>query len=91
MPVYLVCLVQGVVPGQPHRLTIRWYLQGQLARMPGAYSYATLTQNGPLAFSVTYPAAGAGMVKLYWDEPVGDSNEQPNDRHLAQTVAFVVR
>jgi hypothetical protein len=31
------------------------------------------------------------MVKLYWDEPVGDSNEQPNDRYLAKAIAFTVR
>jgi hypothetical protein len=89
-PVYVVCRVQGNVPGQAHRLTIRWYLQGQLARVPGAYSYATVTQDGPLSFSVTYPTAGAGLAKLYWDEPVGDSNEQPNEHFLAQAIAFTV-
>jgi hypothetical protein len=91
MPVYVVCRVQGVAPGQAHRLTIRWYLQGQLARMPGAYSYATVTQDGFLSFSVTYPAAGAGLAKLYWDEPVGDSNEQPNEHFLAQAIVFTVQ
>ena len=91
MPVYVVCWVQGVSSGQAHRLTIRWYLQAQLARMPGAYSYATVTQDGPLSFSVTYPSAGAGVAKLYWDEPVGDSNEQPSEHYLAQTIAFTVQ
>jgi hypothetical protein len=90
MPVYVVCRVRGVVPGQSHRLTIRWYVQGQLARVPGAYSYATVTQDGPLYFSVTFTAAGQGLAKLYWDEPVGDSNEQPNDHFLAQAIAFTV-
>jgi hypothetical protein len=90
-PVYVVCRVRGVLPGQPHRLTIRWYLQGQLLRSPGAYTYATVAQDGSLSFSVTYPVAGAGLVKLYWDEPVGDSNEQPNDRFLAQAIAFMVQ
>ena len=90
-PVYVVCRVQGVMPGQAHRLTIRWYVQGQLARVPGAYSYATVTQDGPISFSVTYTTAGAGLAKLYWDEPVGDSNEQPNDHFLAQAIAFTVQ
>ena len=89
-PIYVVCRVQGVAPGQAHRLTIRWYLQGQLARVPGAYSYATVTQDGPLSFSVTYPTAGAGLAKIYWDEPVGDSNERPNEHFLAQAIAFSV-
>jgi hypothetical protein len=91
MPVYLVCWVQGVSSGQAHRVTIRWYLQGQLARVPGAYSYATVSQDGPLSFSVTYPSAGAGVAKLYWDEPVGDSNERPNEHYLAQAIAFTVQ
>jgi hypothetical protein len=90
-PVYVICHVRGVLLGQSHRLTIRWYAQGQLARVPGAYASATVTYDGPLAFSVTYTSAGAGMVRLYWDEPIGDSNEQPNDHFLAQAIAFTVQ
>ncbi len=91
MPIYVVCRVQGVRSGQAHRLTIRWYLQGQLARVPGAYTYATVTRDGLVSFSVTYTSGGAGLAKLYWDEPVGDSNEQPNDHFLAQAIAFTVQ
>ena len=87
-PVYVVCRVRGVLPGQSHRLTIRWYAQGQLAWVPGAYTSATVAHDGPFAFSVTYLSAGAGMVRLYWDEPIGDSNEQPSDHCLAQAIAF---
>jgi hypothetical protein len=74
-----------------HRLTVRWYINGQLARWPGAYTYATVAQDGLLSFSLTYTIAGEGSVKLYWDEPVGDSNEQPGDRYLAQAIAFTVQ
>jgi hypothetical protein len=91
VPVYVVCQVRGVQSGQAHRLTIRWYSQGQLVRSPGGYTYATVTHDGPLSFSVTYLSAGQGLVKLYWDEPVGDSNEQPNDHFLAQAIAFTVQ
>ncbi|PWT75472.1 MAG: hypothetical protein C5B60_05300 [Chloroflexi bacterium] len=91
IPVFIICRVQGVRPGEVHRLTVRWYINGQLARWPGSYTYATVAQDGPLSFSLTYETAGQGIVKLYWDEPVGDSNEQPNDRYLAQAIAFTVR
>jgi hypothetical protein len=91
MPIYVVCRVQGVRSGESHRLTVRWYIQGQQARVPGAYTYATVSHDGLLSFSVTYESAGAGLVKLYWDEPVGDSNEQPNDHFLAQATAFTVQ
>jgi hypothetical protein len=90
-PVYVVCQVRGVLSGQAHRLTIRWYAQGQLVRSPGGYTYATVTHDGPLSFSVKYTSAGQGLVRLYWDEPVGDSNEQPNDHFLAQAIAFTVQ
>jgi hypothetical protein len=49
MPIYVVCRVQGVRPGESHCLTIRWYVQGQQARVPGAYTYATVTHDGPSA------------------------------------------
>jgi hypothetical protein len=70
---------------------VRWYINGQLARWPGSYTYATVAQDGLLSFSLPYETAGEGIVKLFWDEPVGDSNEQPNDRFLAQAVAFTVK
>jgi hypothetical protein len=91
MPVFVICRVQGIRPGEVHRLTVRWYVNGQLARWAGSYTYATVAQDRLLSFSLTYETAGEGVVKLYWDEPVGDSNEQPSDRYLAQALAFTVR
>lgn len=90
-PVYVVCVVRGVTPGQAHRLSIRWYLQGQQPQMPGASTYATVTQDGPVSFDVIYTATGDGMARLYWDEPVADNSDRPNDQYLAQAVAFTVQ
>jgi hypothetical protein len=90
-PVYLICRVQGIRPGEVHRLTVRWYINGQLARSPGSYTYATVAQDGPLSFRLIYTTAGEGVVKLYWDEPVGDSNEQPTERYLAQAITFTLQ
>jgi hypothetical protein len=91
MPVYVICRVQGIRPNEVHRLTVRWYVNGQLARWPASYTYATVDKDGLLSFSLPYETAGEGVVKLYWDEPVGDSNEQPSDRYLAQVITFTVR
>ena len=91
VPIYLVCVVQGVTPGTSHRLTIRWYLQSQQAQIDGSYSYATVTQGGPISFSVTYPTAGSGMARLYWDEPVADNSARTNESFLAQAIGFTVQ
>jgi F0F1-type ATP synthase membrane subunit c/vacuolar-type H+-ATPase subunit K len=91
MPIYLVCVVQGVTPGTSHRLTVRWYLQGQQLQVDGSYAYATLTQNGPISFSMTYPILGPGMARLYWDEPIADNSARPNESFLAQAIAFTVQ
>jgi hypothetical protein len=77
-------------PGR-YRLTIRWYLQGQQPQIDGSYTYATLTQDGPVSFSVTYPTAGSGMARLYWDEPVADNTARPNESFLAHAIVFSVQ
>jgi hypothetical protein len=91
MPIYLVCVVQGVTPGTSRRLTIRWYLQGQQLQVDGSYSYATVMRDGPVSFSMTYPTAGSGMARLYWDEPVADNSARTNESFLAQAIGFTVQ
>jgi hypothetical protein len=91
MPVYVICTVQGVAPGTSHRLTIRWYLDGQQPRVDGAYRYVTVTHAGPVFFSVTYPTSGAGLAKLYWDEPVADNSNRTDESSLAEAITFTVQ
>lgn len=90
-PVYVVFLVRGVMPGQPHRVSIRWLLQGQLVQVAGAHASMLVTRDGPASFSLTYPAPGLGMARLYWDEPVNDNSDVPNERFLAQAIAFTIQ
>lgn len=90
-PVYVICSVQGVAQGQPHRLTVRWFLDRVLAQVSGAHVSTLVTRNGLVSFSLLYPHPGAGMAKLYWDEPVGDNNDAPDDHYLAQAVAFTLQ
>jgi hypothetical protein len=89
--IYVTFLVQDVGLGEVHRVGVRWFLNGALASVAGAHSSQLVTHSGPgYSFSLVFPAPGAAEVRLYWDEPIGDNSEAPNDAFLAQTSAFTV-
>jgi hypothetical protein len=88
--VYLVCGVKGTAEGVSHRLSVRWLLDGNLVEGAGAHSSALVMQSGVVVFSMIYPSSGAGIARVYWDEPVGDNNDIPNDHFLARTADFTV-
>ena len=88
--VYLVCTVEGITAGERHRLSVRWLLDGRLVQVAGAHSSALVMENGNVSFSITYPSSGAGVARVYWDEPVGDNNDFPNDNFLAHTRTFTI-
>ena len=89
-PVYLVAVVQGVGSVESHRLSVRWLVNGALVQEAGAHASMIVTHDGPVLFSLAYPTSGAGMARLYWDEPVGDNNDTSNERFLAQAISFTV-
>jgi hypothetical protein len=89
-PVYVTFIVRGLAPGEPHRLSVRWYLNDTLVPVAGSHTSTLITHDGPGFFSLVYPAPGAAQARLYWDEPIGDSSDTPNDDYLAQSVAFVI-
>lgn len=90
-PIYVVGMVRGVGHGETHRLSVRWFLNDTLAQAPGARSSMTVTHDGPVSFGLVYPAAGSGTARLYWDEPIGDNSDRPNEAFLIATIAFTVR
>jgi hypothetical protein len=52
-----------------------------------SHTVAGSLRTGPL------PSAeidGAGVARVYWDEPVGDGNDIPNDNFLTRTRSFTV-
>jgi hypothetical protein len=89
--VYLVCAIEGITAGERHQLSVRWLLDGRLVPVAGAHSSALVMENGGMSFSIAYPSQGAGAARVYWDEPVGDNNDFPNDTFLAQTSSFTIR
>jgi hypothetical protein len=89
-PVYVVVTVHGVGQGEAHRLSVRWFLNGTLVAEAGAHASGIVTHDSQVSFSLTYPLPGAGRAELYWDEPVSDNNDTPNERFLAQAITFTV-
>ncbi len=90
-PVYVTFTVRGLAPGEPHRLSVRWYLNDALVPVAGAHTSTLITHDGPGFFSLAYPAPGAAQARLFWDEPICDSSDTPNDDYLAQSVAFAIQ
>jgi hypothetical protein len=88
--IYVTFLVEGSEEGEAHRVSVRWFLNGALAQQAGALRSMIVTHDGPAYFSFTYHAAGVGKVMLYWDEPVGDNNDAPNNAFLAQSLDFSI-
>lgn len=83
--VYVVITVHGVTDGQSHLLSVRWYIGGQdvsLQQHTGSLG-KPVPGDGTYAFSATFHSTGVGMVKVYWDLPLGDGT-------LADTLAFGV-
>jgi hypothetical protein len=88
--IYVTFLVVGIEAGEGHRVSVRWFLNGTLAQQAGALRSMIVTHDGPAYFSFTYRAPGVGKVTLYWDEPIGDNNDAPNDAFLAQSLTFSI-
>ncbi len=83
--VYVVVTVHGVTDGQSHLLSVRWSIQGQdvsLQQRAGSLG-EPIPGDGTYSFNATFHSTGVGMVKVYWDLPLGGST-------LADTLAFGV-
>ena len=79
-------------PNPGHTISVHWFSNG-INVNPPAQDKTTLTlgaNNAGACFSLVYPSAGKGMVKVYWDLPKGDSGDDPNDKALMATIYFGV-
>jgi hypothetical protein len=88
--VYVIVKVRNAPAGR-HSLTIRWYLNSTRVQLPSTVtnSVDVLTPNATLYFTCSYPSAGKGTAKVYWDLPPNTSDAQA-DTWLAQAVAFSI-
>jgi hypothetical protein len=87
-PVYVILQIRNAPAGH-HSLTIRWYLNGTRLQLPSTAvtSVDVSAPNTTLYFTWSYPSAGAGTAKVYWNLPPNTPDAQA-DGWLAQSVAF---
>ncbi|HEY1388527.1 MAG TPA: hypothetical protein VGF38_08280 [Ktedonobacterales bacterium] len=79
-------------PARGHTISVRWFMNGDDVTPPsGDRTTLILGDNNPNAcFSLQYPSPGKGSVKVYWDRPVNDAGNSPNDASLMATINFAV-
>lgn len=79
-------------PAQGHTISVRWFANSTDVNPP-SLDKTTLTlgpNNAGACFSLQYPSAGTGSVKVYWDRPANDKGDDPNDPALMATINFAV-
>lgn len=91
MTVYLVASVRGAPAGHEHTITVRWFIDGQDTEIPPSISMKTVSGDANVYFTLTYPVAGVGMAKVYFDAPPVSTVSAPSDQYLAATVVFLVQ
>lgn len=79
-------------PAKGHTISVRWFANGTDVNPP-SIDKTSLTlgdNNAGACFSLQYPSPGKGMVKVYWDRPANDPDNDPNDPALMATISFAV-
>jgi hypothetical protein len=89
--VYVVVDVRNAPSGQ-HTVCINWYLNGQYLQLADSSKLCTLISSADqnVQFDLSYPQAGVGMARIYWDRSASDTSTGPNDPALAATIVFGV-
>ncbi|MGE5333512.1 MAG: hypothetical protein ACM3N4_02330 [Nitrososphaerota archaeon] len=88
--VWVFVILKQAAPS--HTISVRWFANGTDVNPP-AQDKTTLTlgaNNAGACFSLQYPSAGTGSVKVYWDRPANDTGDDPNDKALMATINFAV-
>ena len=88
--VWVFIILKQPAPG--HTISVRWFANDTDVNPP-SQDKTTLTlgpNNAGACFSLQYPSAGRGMVRVYWDRPANDKGDDPNDPALMATIRFGV-
>ena len=88
--VWVFVILKQPAPG--HTISVRWFANGTDVNPPSAdKTTQTLGANTAGAcFSLQYPSAGKGSVKVYWDRPANDTGDDLTDPALMATINFAV-
>ncbi len=84
--VYVVVSLRNITAGQPHTISVQWYLQGQSVQPGGGAMSRTINQDSSMYFSLRYPTPGPGTAKIYFDRPANDTSN--GAAYLAATINF---
>lgn len=79
-------------PAQGHVISVRWFANSTDVNPP-SQDNTTVTlgpNNAGACFSLQYPSAGNGTVKVYWDRPANDKSNDATDPALMATINFAV-
>ncbi|HEU5348406.1 MAG TPA: hypothetical protein VFU63_07315 [Ktedonobacterales bacterium] len=88
--VWVFVILKQAAPG--HTISVRWFANETDVNPPSTdkTSLALGNNNAGACFSLQYPSAGTGMVKIYWDRPANDTGDDPQDPALMATIRFGV-
>jgi hypothetical protein len=88
----VVCTVGGFPKGVKHTVSIHWFFDGVDMQLPilNGKTSEEVTSDQVVYFSLTYPAPGVGMAKIFFDLPSTDPGDQPNDPYLAGQIYFAI-
>jgi hypothetical protein len=88
----VICLVRGIAKGQKHTISIHWFYDGTDMQLPivNGKTSDDITSDQVVYFSMTYPTAGLGMARIFFDLPSTDNGDQANDPYLAAQITFAI-
>lgn len=88
--VWVFVILKQPMPG--HTISVRWFANDTDVNPPSVdkTSLRLGANNAGACFSLQYPSAGTGSVKVYWDRPANDTGDDPKDPALMATINFAV-
>ena len=79
-------------PAKGHTISVQWFVNGTDVNPPSADKTTLILgdNSASACFSLQYPTPGKGSVKVYWDRPANDADNNPYDPSLMATINFAV-
>jgi hypothetical protein len=79
-------------PAKGHTISVRWFMNGTDVNPPSADKTTLIVgdNSASACFALQYPTTGKGSVKVYWDRPANDADNNPYDPSLMATINFAV-
>lgn len=76
--------------GTKHTISIHWFYDNTDLRLKAGQFSRTVDSNQVVYFALSYPDAGLGMARIFFDLPGNDTGDQANDPYLAGQIYFAI-